>query len=247
MAAERGTTNSAQNYYSIAYGKFAARAKEPFEGTEEISQEELKSKTMKVENIDLRTKYVKKDGDYPYQVFYSSLSGRILNVEKEEYEQGISLKVTIEDNDGELSTVTTKFYGKVSANLLNRLLFLDTLDKELVLSPYAIPSEFTTPEGKKINFYQSGVSVKDGNTKIKQAYYTEQGLPSTEQVQNAEGKMVTSRVKQINWLWDKLQERTTGEPPIESTNTPAPKTTTPATEKVAEPKQEQKQTRKLPF
>lgn len=207
MAAEAtsGGNSGRTNYYSISYGMLSTKRKEPLSDTdEEIKAEDLKARTMAVENIDLRSKYVKKEGDYPYQVFYSTIGGTIKNIEKDNYEKGISLRVTLEDVDGDESILQTKFYGKVAADFLNRLSGLGSLNRELYFSPYSIPSEFETPEGKKIKFYQSGVSIKDGGNKVARAFKVDGGLPKTEQVQNEEGKMVTSRVKQINWLWDKV-------------------------------------------
>ena len=224
MAATAGNASSGRtNYYSISYGMLSTKQKEPLEGTEEIKQEELKSRTMAVENIDLRNKYVKKTGDYPYQVFYSNIVGTIVNVEKDEYEQGINLRVTLNDEDGDESILQTKFYGKVSADFLNRLLNVENLKgQELSFSPYSIPSSYTPEGGKEVKFYQSGVSVKNSEGKVERALKANDGLPSSERVQNAEGQMVTSRVKQVNFLWEKLQSNLESSTPT-ATNKPLSK------------------------
>lgn len=208
MAAEQSGGNSTGRtiYYPISYGMLSTKEKEPLEGAEEISAEDLKAKTMAVENIDLRNRYVKKDGDYPYQNFYSSISGTILSVEKDKYDKGTSLKVTIQDTDGDQSVLQVAFYGKVSADFLNRLSSLKTLEGVLAFSPYSIPSKFTTSDGKEIEFYQSGVSIKRNGEKVVRGYKKDEGLPDSERVQDANGNDVTSRVKQINWLWEKVLE-----------------------------------------
>lgn len=208
MAARTGHAGGRQNYYSVSYGKLSTKVKEAPEGFTEIAEAELKSKTMACENIDLRNKFVRKEkGDYPIVRFYDAISGSIQGIEKDEYAQGISLKVSIIDEDDDNSVIQSKFYSKYTENLLNRLLALTTIG-ELTFSPYSMPDTYT-PEGQKeIKYYNSGISVKMGGEKIKPFYTGEtvKDMPETERMKNAEGKMVTSRVARVDFLFEKVQK-----------------------------------------
>lgn len=118
----------------------------------------------------------------------------------------MSLKVTLHDQDGDESVLQTDFYGKVSADFLNRLLNVNP-ENELNFRPYSIPSSAEI-NGKTVNFYNSGVSIKDNGVKIERNFKGENsGLPKTEQITNSQGKQETSRVAQINFLWEKMEAK----------------------------------------
>ena len=135
------------------------------EGYTEITEADLKSKTQAVEQIDLRKKYIDKaKGDYPYVVFYDSLTGVITAQEKFENDNGTNLNLTVLDTDGDESIIQLKFYSKYAENLLNRFLNT-TLDKEFTFFPYSIPNTAEI-EGSTKSFYTSGVSLKTNGVKI---------------------------------------------------------------------------------
>ncbi len=209
MAASTNTSSSTGRtiYYNISYGMLSTKMKEAPEGYTEVGEAELKSKTQAVENIDLRSKFIdKKNGkDYPFTVFFNDITGDIVSVEKDEYDKGISLKVTINDTDGDTCVLGTKFYGKTGSDFMNRLLALQNRNG-IKFTPYQIPTE-NEIDGKNIKYYNMGVSLRENGEKIKGAFNKENGLPGSERVQNAEGQMVTSRVKQINFLWERLQSK----------------------------------------
>ena len=229
MAANNGSTGPNQNFYNIAYGMFKSKFKNKPEDKEEISLTELKRKTLAVENVDLRKLYVKGEGDYPYAEFFSSISGKILSVEKDVYDQGISLKITILDLDNEQSVLTTSFYGKVASNLMNRLVALESTTDIVTFNPYAVPDNY---EGRA--FYQSGVVLYQNDKKVLTKFKQTDGLPSSERVQDAQGKEVTSRVKQNNFLWLHLEpmfakeEAKFNAPPAQTNTAPAQTNTAPA-------------------
>lgn len=205
MAANTEIASSGRtNYYKISYGMLSSNTKEVPEGYTEISESELKSKTQEVENIDLRSKYVdKKQGDYPFKVFYPSIEGVIKTVEKEKYDKGVSLNVTILDKDGDTTVLQTKFYNKVASDFLNRLASIKDTGAELSFRPYSIPSSAEI-EGRKVKFYNSGVSIREDGKKVDRAFDSEKGLPGTERIKDAQGEDVTSRVKQVDFLFDKI-------------------------------------------
>jgi len=201
---QAGSSEGRTIYYNISYGMLSTKVKEAPAGYTEVSEAELKSKTQAVENIDLRSKFINKNNgkDYPIVAFFNDITGNIVSVEKDEYDKGISLKVTIQDTDGDTCVLGTKFYGKTGSDFMNRLLALQG-KTAIKFTPYQIPTE-NEIEGKKIKYYNMGVSLKEGGEKIKGAFNKDNGLPLSERVQNSEGQMVTSRVKLINFLWEKL-------------------------------------------
>lgn len=207
MAATTGSTNlGKRNYYNVSYGKISTKQKEVPQDFTEIAEADLKSKVQAVEQVDLRKKYVNKGtGDYPFSVFYDSLTGVIQAQEKHENDNGVNLNLTILDTDGDTSILQVKFYSKYTENLLNRLLNVDTT-KEFTFMPYAIPSEFEI-DGKKIKAYTQGISVKTGQDKVEPKFnkdnkYTVDGLtlPDTEQIK-VQGKETTSRDKRLDFLY----------------------------------------------
>ena len=209
MAANNGGSDSTGKkfYYSVSYGMLSTNAKEAPEGFEETTLSEIKSKRQKNENVDLRRKYydTKNGKDYPLRVFYTDIDGFIEAVEKDKFDKGTSLKITLHDSDGDESVIQTDFYGKVCADFLNRLLNVNP-ENQLNFRPYSIPSSFEGDKGT-INFFNAGVSIKDNGTKIERAFKKDNGLPATKQVQNAKGEMETSRVEQINFLWEKVEAK----------------------------------------
>jgi len=224
MAANTGSTNSGKrNYYNVSYGKISTKQKEIPQDFSEIAEADLKSKVQAVEQVDLRKKYVNKaTGDYPFTVFYDSLTGVIQSQEKHENDNGTNLNLTILDNDGDTSILQVKFYSKYTENLLNRLLSVDTT-KEFTFMPYAIPNEFEI-NGKKIKAYTQGVSVKTAGEKVEPKFnkdnkYTVDGvsLPDTEQIK-VQGKETTSRDKRLDFLYEQFVKHF--QP---STETPQPK------------------------
>lgn len=226
MAANTSSESTGKkNYYSVAYGKLTTSVKEVPEGYSEITEADLKSKTQAVEQIDLRKKYLNKGkGDYPYKVFYDSLTGVITAQEKFENDNGTNLNLTVLDNDGDTSIVQIKFYSKYAENILNRLLNAPT-NKELVFFPYAIPNEAEI-EGKKISFYIQGVSLKSGGVKIEPKFkHDDPLLPPTEQVK-VSGKATTSRDNRLDFLYVEFVKTfspaTSSTPPQEKVSEPAP-------------------------
>lgn len=203
MAASNGSSGGKRNYYNVSYGKISTKQKDIPSGYSEISEVELKSKVKDVVPIDLRMKYVNKgSGEYPYAVFYDSLTGVIVKQEKFENDNGINLNLTINDNDGEESILQVKFYSKYAENLLNRLLNTDT-SKQFKFSPYAIAQE-SDINGKKVKFYTQGVSLLLGSTKVEPLFkHDDKELPPTEQIK-AGGKETTSRDKRLDFLYDKF-------------------------------------------
>lgn len=227
MAANTGSQGERKIYYNISYGMLSTKMKEFPEGYEEIKEAELKSKTQAVDNIDLRKKYIVKSGDYPYQCFYNNISGTIQNIEKESHSKGVTLKVDIVDQDGDNSTLQTKFYGKVASDFLNRLLSIKDTGAQIVFNPYQIPTE-SEIGGNKIKYYASGVSLKEAGEKLKWAFTQENGLPSSERIKDAEGKDVTSRVKQIDFLFEKVSAKYQGAAPSQETKSEEPAKREPA-------------------
>lgn len=208
MAAKNSNGTGRRNFYSISYGKLSTRVKELPEGVEKIGEEELKASTQKVENIDLRNKYVEKTGDFPYVIFYDTIEGQIQSVAKNEFDQGVSLQLEVLDSDDELSTVQVRFYSKYTENILNRLAKLDSTSSTILFTPYAIPSEFETPDKKMVKLYNQGVSLKVSGEKIEVKYKgDDKNLPKTVQLKNAQGKTETSRVDRIDFLFDEVAKK----------------------------------------
>lgn len=195
--------NGRKNYYSVAYGKFSTKIKEPLQGYTEILEADLKAKIQEVEQVDLRNKYLNKGtGDYPIVIYYDSLTGNILSQEKVDNDNGVFLNLTVQDTDGDTSIVQMKFYSKYAENLLNRLLNTDPT-KELTLTPYAVPNS-SEIDGKKVKFYTQGISVKAGGEKVVAKYDAEnKELPPTAQVKVA-GKTTTSRDARLDFLYEKF-------------------------------------------
>lgn len=213
MAANNGGSDSTGRkfYYNISYGMLSTNGKEAPEGYEKISLADIKSRRTKNENVDLRNRFYDTENgkDYPLRIFYTSIDGIIEGIEKDKYDKGTSLKITLHDQDGDESIIQTDFYGKVCADLLNRLLNVNQ-ENQLNFRPYSIPSSFEV-DGETINFYQAGVSIKDDGVKTERQYKGENsGLPNSEQVQNSKGENETSRVKQINFLWEKVEAKFKG-------------------------------------
>lgn len=211
MAAETMQQGSGRkNYYGVSYGKLSTRVKEIPQDYTEITEVDLKSKTQAVEQIDLRKKYVNKGkGDYPYVVFYDSLTGNIISQERFENENGTNLNLTILDKDGDESILQLKFYSKYSENLLNRLLNTDC-SNTMTFFPYSIPNSADI-DGQTKTFYTSGVSVKVGGNKVEPKWKDKKSdpnseLPDTAQVKVA-GKMTTSRDERIDFLYNSFVEK----------------------------------------
>lgn len=202
MAASTGSSNSGRrNYYNVSYGKISTKQKEFPQDFTEIAEADLKSKVQAVEQIDLRKKYVNKGtGDYPYSVFYDSLTGVIQAQEKHENDNGTNLNLTVLDTDGDTSILQVKFYSKYTENLLNRLLNTDTT-QEFNFMPYAISNEADI-NGKKVKFYTQGISLKVDGVKVEPKYKNDDpSLPPTEQIK-VQGKETTSRDKRLDFLYD---------------------------------------------
>lgn len=205
------TGSGRKNYYNFSYGKLSSKQKEIPLGFEEIKETDLKSKMDKVEQIDLRSKYVNKGtGERPYTVFNDNITGTIVGFDKVKTDKGTNFVLEIIDTDGDASTLQCKFYGKYTENLLGRLVLAQPTNS-VYFFPYAIPSTSKDDSGKEFSFYNQGVSIQVGGKKIGQKYnkdnsYTVDGkaLPLTERVQNAEGEMVTSRVKRIDFLYNEF-------------------------------------------
>ena len=217
MAANSSSTNSGRkNYYNVSYGKISTKMKSIPENYLEIAEVDLKSKVQNVEQVDLRSKYVNKGtGDYPYNVFFDSLTGIIQSQEKYENDNGINLNLTILDSDGDTSILQVKFYSKYAENLLNRLLNTDTT-KEFTFFPYAIPAEAEI-NGANKKFYNQGISVKTGGEKVEVKYKADnKDLPPTERVQ---GKPTTSRDKRLDFLYAEFASKFTSTPATTTTNT----------------------------
>lgn len=201
MAANTGSSsNSKRNYYNVSYGKISTKQKEVPQDFTEIAEADLKSKVQAVEQVDLRKKYVNKaTGDYPFTVFYDSLTGVIQSQEKHENDNGTNLNLTVLDSDGDTSILQVKFYSKYAENLLNRLLNVDTT-KEFTFMPYAIPNEFEI-NGKKIKAYTQGISLKTSEGKVEPRFKNDDPkLPPTEQIK-VQGKETTSRDKRLDFLY----------------------------------------------
>lgn len=208
MAASNTNGNGKKNYYNVSYGKLATRVKEVPENFTEIKENELKSMTQKVENIDLRNKFLVKTGDFPNVIFYDRLDGQIQSIQKNEFDKGTSLQIEVLDKDGETSYVQCKFYSKYTENILNRLCNIKSLSLDLSFTPYSIPATFKVGD-TDINMYNQGLSIRAGGDKVDVKYNKENPgkMPDTERVLNAEGKEQTSRVKRINFLFDEVSKR----------------------------------------
>lgn len=212
MAAKNNSVSGTgrTNYYGVSYGALSTRVKELPEGYTEIKNDELKSLSKKTAEIDLRNKYVEKTGDYPFSVFYQSIEGTVRSISKKE-PAGMSkmLELDMLDSDGDVSLISMNLYSKYSENLLNRLCSLDVInDKELLLTPYAIPNTFNGTDGTVVNIYNQGVSVRAAGVKVELAFdHKNEALPKTERVQDAQGNDTTSRVKRINFLFDKVASK----------------------------------------
>lgn len=224
-----------KNYYNFSYGKLSSKQKEIPVGFEEIKETDLKSKMDKVEPIDLRNKYVNKGtGERPYSVFNDNITGRIVGFDKVKTDKGTNFVLEIIDTDGDASTLQCKYYGKYTENLLGRLILTSPNDS-VYFFPYAIPSDSKDDQGKEFKFYNQGVSIQVGGKKIGQKYnkdnsYKVNGkeLPLTERVQNAEGEMVTSRVKRVDFLYEEFSaifNNISATPPTGSAKTEEPKYT----------------------
>jgi hypothetical protein len=207
MAAQQNnTTNGSTNYYNISYGKLNSKVKEIPNNTTEITESELKEKTLAVENVDLRNKYLNKGkGERPYVQFFDSITGSIQSVEKQESDNGTSLAITLRDTDLDSSIVQVKFYSKYSENLLNRLMNCK-LSGDVYFQPYAIPNE-SVIDGRKIKFYTQGVLVKENGIKVEPFYKADSTvMPATQQVKVG-GKASTSRDARLDFLFDKFMEK----------------------------------------
>jgi len=210
MAANSTQSNGRKNYYGIAYGYLSARTKELNPDFKEMAEAELKSNLDKFVAMDLRRAYVNKGGDYPYQVFYQSIDGEIISIEKRKHEKnGMFFDITINDKDNEESIVNCKFYSKYTENFLNRLLNLKEV-KNITIAPYSIIND---SEDKSRKFYNQGVSLRTldfiSNNRVKvdgkyDAKWLNENQPN-EQITDADGNEKTSRVKRINWLFDQAQ------------------------------------------
>lgn len=225
MAANTGSESTGKkNYYGVAYGKLSTSVKDIPEGYTEITEADLKSKTQAVEQIDLRKKYLNKGkGDYPYKVFYDSLTGVITSQEKFENDNGTNLNITVLDNDGDTSIVQIKFYSKYAENILNRLLNTST-DKEFTFFPYAIPNSMEI-EGSIKSFYTQGVSLKSSGVKIEPKFKNDNALlPPTVQVK-VQGKNTTSRDARLDFLYNEFVKHfspSTATPQASAKQEPAP-------------------------
>lgn len=208
MAASNTNGNGRKNYYNVSYGKLSTKVKEIPENHTEIKEDALKSMTQKVENIDLRNKYVEKTGDFPYVVFYDRLEGNIQSITRNDFDKGSTLQLEVLDKDGETSYLQCKFYSKYTENILNRLANIGSLKDELVFTPYSIPADFEI-EGTRINMYNQGVSIRSEGEKVEVKYNKDNPgkMPDTERVTNSEGKEQTSRVKRINFLFDEVTSK----------------------------------------
>lgn len=200
MGAKNNSTGGNKNFYGIAFGYLSTKVKDlPIE-KEETTTATLKAKMQKFENLDLRNAYVKKDGEFPYQVFYQSITGEILSIDRETVEGiGILLKINILDEDLENSSISVKFYSKYTENFLNRLINLT--GNNVTISPYSIPSEW---EGKR--YYNQGVVIYEGVEKVVPSLKGEELLP-TEQITKEDGTTGYSRVKRIDDLWDRAGKK----------------------------------------
>jgi len=207
MGATRNNSDGMKNYYNISYGKLSAQEKTQPNNFTEITEVELKSKTQNCENLDLRNRYVFKEGkERPYIVFYDEITGAIRSIEKKEFEQGINLQIELLDSDLETSIIQSKFYSKYTENILNRLLNCD-LSLNITLRPYSMPSDFDL-NGQKKKYNNQGVSINQNSLKIDGFYKAEsEEMPKTEVVQDANGKDAVSRVKRINFLFQKVVEK----------------------------------------
>ena len=229
------TGSGRKNYYNFSYGKLSSKQKEIPAGFEEIKETDLKSKMDKVEAIDLRSKYVNKGtGERPYTVFNDNITGKITSFDKVKTDKGTNFVLEIIDTDGDVSTLQCKYYGKYTENLLGRLLLTSPNDS-VYFFPYAIPSDSKDDQGNEFKFYNQGVSIQVGGKKIGQKYnkdnnYTVDGkeLPKTERVQNAEGEMVTSRVKRVDFLYQEFSAIFNNITPSAPTPTNAVPTASPA-------------------
>ena len=214
------TGNGRKNYYGVSYGKLSTKVKEVPQDYTEITEADLKSKTQAVEQIDLRKKYIDKaKGDYPYVVFYDSLTGVITAQEKFENDNGTNLNLTVLDTDGDESVIQLKFYSKYAENLLNRFLNT-TLDKEFTFFPYSIPNTAEI-EGSTKSFYTSGVSLKANGVKIEPKLKDKRTdpkstLPDTTQVK-VQGKMTTSRDERVDYLYTEFVKAYTNTTPTTQT------------------------------
>ena len=233
MAANTSSTNGGRrNYYNVSYGKISTKMKEAPQDFTEIAEADLKAKVQNVEQVDLRKKYVNKGtGDYPYNVFFDSITGVIQSQEKHENDNGTNLNLTVLDTDGDTSILQVKFYSKYAENLLNRLLNTDTT-KELTFFPYAIPGEAEI-EGTKRKFYNQGISVKSDGNKIEPKFnkdndYKVDGkmLPETAQVK-VSGKMTTSRDARLDFLYEQFVTHFQPGNAVESPKQEAPKNAVP--------------------
>ncbi|MFZ1389467.1 MAG: hypothetical protein WAS34_18945 [Thiolinea sp.] len=210
MAANSTESNGRKNYYGIAYGYLSTRTKQLNPDFKEMTEAELKSNLDKFVAMDLRKAYVNKGGDYPYQVFYQSVDGEILSIEKRKHEKnGMFFDITVNDKDNEESIVNCKFYSKYTENFLNRLLNLKEV-KNITIAPYSIIND---SEDKKQKFYNQGVSLRtldfitDKRVKVDGRYdskWMNENHP-TEKITDADGKEKTSRVKRIEWLFEQAQ------------------------------------------
>jgi hypothetical protein len=210
MAANSTQSGGRKNYYGISYGYLSTKTKELSPDFKQITEAELKSNLDKFVAMDLRKVYVNKGGDYPYQVFYQSIDGEVISIEKRKHEKnGMFFDITINDKDNEESIVNCKFYSKYTENFLNRFLNLKEI-KNITIAPYSIINE---SEDKKQKFYNQGVSLRtldfisDKRVKVDGRYdakWLNDNHP-TEKITDADGNEKTSRVKRIDWLFEQAQ------------------------------------------
>lgn len=208
MGANTGLNSRSKNFYGIADGMLTQNRSDIMENFEEITQDAIKSARKNFTPLDLRGKYVKRDKDkYQYKHYFSSITGRIVNATKfEDKVYGMFLNIDMIDKDGDDSQISMKFYGKYAENLLNRLLATD-LSRECTLAPYSMPDDYKPEGGSPIKYFNQGVTVYQDEEKITGAYDEESGLPPTERVENpADGSIVTSRTKRVNFLWESLEK-----------------------------------------
>lgn len=196
----KNTSVSNANYYGVAFGYLSTQQSAEPTGKEETTTAKLKAAMQAHQNLDLRNAYVRKDGKFPYQVFYQAIKGVVTKIEKVQNDNyGYQLIISMVDEDGENSIITIKFYTKYVENLLNRIININS--HNLSFSPYSIPSEW---EGKK--FYSQGIVIYEDGHKVQGSIKAED-LPPVEEVLNTDGTKAYSRVKRINFLFEKAMER----------------------------------------
>lgn len=207
MGAKNTTSTGRKNYYTISFGHLSTSLKSLPDGVDEKTNlATLKARMQENDNLFLSKSYIQGEGEYPYKVFYQEIKGQILGIKSVDTDGfGKKIEITLLDEDLETSIIQAKLYSKYAEDFLNRFLGVTTLS-DLVLRPYAVPSEFTLDSGKVINFYNMGVIIYENGEKINKSIKAEE-LPEKDTYMDQNGEEKKMNKSRVEFLLEKANEK----------------------------------------